>query len=105
MQYTIDDAAQDALGKTFSRRINRRDAPEMDRHLFVVFGALKLRMLHANPLSPTSRLPKNNYPLTRSDHFLHIMQIEPATHQRFAQSIGLRFLKCCFKNLLPSAKP
>src|SRR6476660_2297486 len=34
VQDPIDDAAQDALRKTFSRGIDRRDAPKMDRYLF-----------------------------------------------------------------------
>ena len=62
-------------------------------------------MLHANPLSAKSRFAKNNDALARSDHFLHVMQIEPTAHERFAQGIWLRFVHRRFKDFLPSAKP
>ena len=92
VQDTIDDAAQDALRKTFSRRIDRRDPPKMDRYLFIVLDHLKLRMIDANSFSAQTRPAENNNALTRGDHFLHVMQIEPAAYERLTQGIRLRFL-------------
>ena len=77
----------------------------MDRYLLVVFDHLKLRVIHANPLSAQSRFAENNNALTCGDHFLHVMQIEPAAYQRLAQSIRLRFLQCCLEDFFPTAKP
>src|SRR5439155_24393837 len=67
VQDTINDAAQDALRKTFSRGIDRRDAPKMDRYLFIVLDHLKLRMIHANSLSTQTSPAENNDALTRGD--------------------------------------
>src|SRR4029079_19777371 len=47
LQNPIDDAAQDALRKTFGRGIDGRDTPKMDLHLFIVLDHLELRMFHA----------------------------------------------------------
>src|SRR4030095_12553666 len=105
VQDTIDDAAQNALRKTFGRRIDRRDAPKMDRYLFIVLDHLKLRMIHANSFSTQTRPAENNDALTRGDHFLHVMQIEPAAYERLTQRIRLRFLQRRFKDFLPAAKP
>ena len=104
VQNTIDDAAQDALRKTFSRGIDRRDSPKMDRYLFIVLDHLKLRMIHANSFSTQTRLAENNDALAGGDHFLHVMQIEPAAYQRLTQRIRLRFLQRGFKDFLPAAK-
>src|ERR1043166_7349173 len=92
VQDTIDDAAQDALRKTFSRGIDWRDAPEMDRNFFIVLDHLKLRMVHTNSVSTQTRPAENNNALTRGDHFLHVMQMEPPAYERLAQGIRLRFL-------------
>src|SRR5215204_3290456 len=89
VQDTIDDAAQNALRKTFSRRINRRDSPKMDRYLFIILDHLKLRMIHANSCPAQTWPAENNNALTRSDHFLHVVQIEPAAHERLTQRIWL----------------
>src|SRR5262249_38388695 len=104
-QDAMNNAAQNTLRKTFRRRINRGDPPKMDRYLFVVLNHLELRMIHANPSSTKTRLAENNDALTHGDHFLHVMQIEPATHERLTQRIRLRFLQRCFENFLPPAKP
>ncbi|KAG0506232.1 MAG: hypothetical protein Udaeo_03900 [Candidatus Udaeobacter sp.] len=104
VQGAIDDAAQDALRKTFSRRIDRRDSPKMDRYLFIVLDHLKLRMIHANSFSTQPRSAENNDALTCGDHFLHVMQIEPAACERFTQRIWSRFLQRGFKDFLPAAK-
>ena len=61
-------------------------------------------MIHANPFSAQSRLAKNNNALARSDHFLHVMQVEPPAHERFAQGIWQRFLQCRFKDFFPPAE-
>src|SRR6476660_336485 len=103
-QDPIDDAAQDALRKTFRRRIDRSDAPKMDRYLFIVLDDLKLRMIHANSFSTQTRSAENNDALTRGDHFLHVMQIKPTAYERLTQRIRLRFLQRRFKDFLPAAK-
>src|SRR4029453_2938241 len=105
LQDTIDDAAQDALRKTFGCRIDRRDPPKMDRYLFIVLDHLEFRMIHANLLSTQTRLAENNNALTCGDHFLHVMQIEPAAYERLTQRMRLRFLQRRFKDFLPAAKP
>src|SRR4030095_3698198 len=105
VQDTIDDGAQDALRETLRRRIDRGDAPKMDRYLFIVLDHLKLRMIHANSLSTQTWPAENNDALTRGDHFLHVMQIEPAAYERLTQRIRLRFLQRRFKDFLPAAKP
>src|SRR5206468_12051310 len=64
VQNTIDDATQDALRKTFSRRIDRRDSPKMDRYLFIVLDHLKLRMIDANSVSTQTRPADNKHALT-----------------------------------------
>jgi hypothetical protein len=92
LQNPIDDAAQDALRKTFGRRIDWCDAPKMDRYLFIVLNHLELRMIHANSLSAQTRPAENNDALPGGDHFLHVMQVEPAAHERLTQRIRLGFL-------------
>src|SRR5262245_669864 len=67
LQDTIDDPAQQALRKTFSRRINRCDSTKMDRDLFIVLDHLKLRMVHANSFSTQTRPAENHDALTRGD--------------------------------------
>src|SRR5439155_4401611 len=44
-------------------------------------------------------------PLTGCDHFLHVMQIEPAADERLAERVRIRLLQCRFENLFPAAKP
>src|SRR4030095_9118407 len=85
VQHAIDDAAQDALRKTFSRRIDRRGGRERDRYLLIVLDHLKFRMIHANSFSTQTRPAENNDALTCGDHFLHVMQIEPAAYERLTQ--------------------
>src|SRR5262245_37627839 len=59
-QDTIDDAAQNALRKTFSRRIDGRNPPKMDRNFLVVLDYFKLGMIHANSFPAHTRPAKNN---------------------------------------------
>src|SRR5215467_2573975 len=60
IQQSVNDAAQNALRKTFRLRIYRRDAPKMDRNFFIIFDDLEFRMIHANPLSPQTRFAKDD---------------------------------------------
>src|SRR5438045_9101396 len=92
VQDTIDDAAQDALRKTFSRRIDRRDPPKMDRYLFIVLDHLELRMIDANSFSAQTRPAEHNNALTRGAHFLHVVQIERAPYEVRAPGIRLPFV-------------
>jgi hypothetical protein len=88
----INHAAQRTLRKTFGRRIDRRDPAEMDRCLLVVLNHFELGMIHANPLPAQSRLAENDELLAGSDHFLDVMQIEPATDQRLTERVCVQFL-------------
>src|ERR1700756_3524023 len=76
----------------------------MDRYFFIVLDDLKLRMIHADSLSPQTGFSEDDDALAGRDHFLHVMQVEPPAHQRLAQSICLRFLERGFKDFFPSAK-
>src|SRR5215831_8140145 len=105
VQNTIDDSAQDALRKTFSGGIDRRDTSKMDRYLFIVLDHFEFRMIHTNSFSTETRLAENNDALTSCDHFLDVMQIEPAAHERLTQRIRLRFLQRRFEDFFPAAKP
>src|SRR6058998_1580031 len=104
VQQPIDDAAQYALRKTFRRRIDRRDAPKVDRDFFVVLDYFELRVIHANPLPSQTRFAEDNEALPRGDHLLDIMQVKPTTHERLAQRARIRLLQRRLKNLFPSAE-
>ena len=62
-------------------------------------------MLHAEPLSPQPWFSEDHQSLPGRDHFLHVMQIEPAENQRLAQRIRIRILQRRLENLLPTAEP
>ena len=100
----MDQAAQNALGQAFGRRINRGDASKMDRNLLVVFDHLEFRMLHAEALSPQARFAEDDQSLSGQNHFLDVMQIEPAQDERLAQGVRFAFLQGRFKNPLPAAE-
>src|SRR5205823_3221942 len=59
----------------------------------------------ANPLPAQPRFAKDDQALPGRDHLLHVMQVEPAAHERFAQRVRARLLQCRFKDFFPSAKP
>src|ERR1700693_2319146 len=92
LEKSINDAAQHPLRKTFGRRINRGDPAKMDRLLLVVLDQLELGMIHANALPAQSRFAENDELLSGLDHFLDVMQIEPATDERLAQGVRIRLL-------------
>ncbi len=96
--------AKHALREPFRRGINRRDPAEMNRFLLVVLDHFKLRMLHANALPAQPRLSENDQALAGRDHFLHVVQIEPAQHERLAERVRVRFLQGRFEDLLPAAE-
>ena len=104
IQQPINQAAQDPLRKPFCRRINRSDAPEMNRDFVVVFDHLKLRMLHAEPLPTLTRLPENDQPLSGQNHLLNVMKIEPAQNERLAEGVRIVFLQRRLEDLLPRPK-
>src|SRR5438128_2746977 len=104
IQKPIDHAAQHALRKALGRGIDRRDPSKMNRYFFIILDDFELRMVHANSLSSQARLSKHDDALTGGDHLLHVMQIEPSTHERLAQCICLRFLQRGLKNFFPSTK-
>src|SRR6266498_3991996 len=76
----------------------------MDRYFLIVLDHFELRKIHANSLPAETWLSKDNNTLAGGDHFLLVMQVEPSTHQRLAQSICLRLLERGLKNFFPSAK-
>ena len=76
----------------------------MDRHLLIVLDHFEFRMIHAKPFAAQPRFAKNDQPLTGRDHFLHVMQIEPAADERLAERVRVRFLQCRFENLFPAAE-
>src|SRR2546423_9779299 len=82
LKKSIDDAPQHSLRKTFSRGINRRDPAEMNRLFLVVLNHFKLRMIHAQAFPAQSWLAEDDQLLISSDHFLDVMQIEPAADKR-----------------------
>src|SRR5260370_15595681 len=92
LKKSINDAAQHSLRETLGSRIDRCNPAKMDRFLFVVFDHFELGMIHANTRPAQSRLAKNDELLAGGDHFLDIMQIEPATDERLAQRVRIRFL-------------
>src|SRR5690242_15325053 len=62
-------------------------------------------MIHAHSFSTQPRPAENNNALTCGNHFLHVMQIEPAAYEWLTQRIRLRFLQRRFEDFLPAAKP
>src|SRR5205085_11609258 len=98
------DATQEALRQAFGRRVNRRDATKVNRALGIVFDHFKFGMIHANALAAHPRLSENDELLAGRDHFLDVMQIEPATDERLAQRVRVRLLQCCLENFSPPAK-
>ena len=76
----------------------------MDRDLLVVFDDLELRMLHAEPVLAQAWLTENHQPLAGRDHFLDVMQVEPAQHQRLAERVRIRFFQGRFKDFFPPAE-
>src|ERR1700730_18673912 len=104
LEKSINDAPQHSLRKTFGRRVNRGDPPQMDRFLLVVLDHLELGMIHANALPAQSRLTEHDELLAGRDHFPYVMQIEPAADERLAQGVRIRLLQRRLKNLFPTAE-
>src|SRR5689334_12092804 len=76
----------------------------MNRDLLVIFNHFELRMLHANSLAPLPRLPENDQPLLRENHFLDIVRIEPSQRKRLAERVRFALFQRRFENLLAPAK-
>src|SRR5438270_6603064 len=74
----------------------------MNRFLLVVLDHLELGMIHANPISAQARLAEYDELLAGGDHFLDVMQIKPATDERLAQRVRIRFLQSRLENLFPA---
>jgi hypothetical protein len=101
---TKNQCAQDALRETFGRRINRRDTPEMYRHLGIVFDHFELGMFHAKTIAPQARLTEDDQALPGENHLLHVMQIEPAQDQGLAERVGVALLQRSFEDLSSAPK-
>src|SRR6476619_623038 len=97
-----DQAAKNSLRQTLRRWINRRDAPEMHGQLFIVLDYFEIGMLQAKPFASQAYFPENHQSLTRGYHFLDVMEVEPAQHERLAQRTRIRFFQRRFENLLPA---
>src|SRR3954462_14417042 len=76
----------------------------MNRFLFVIFNDFEIGMIHAKALAAKLRFAENDQLLLGADHFLDVMQIEPAKDQRLAERIRVRLLERRFKNSA-TAKP
>ena len=61
-------------------------------------------MVHANAFAAKTRFSEDDQALSGRDHFLHVMEVEPATDERLAQSVCVRFLQGRFEDLFPAAK-
>src|SRR6202011_4900115 len=103
-QQPVNDAAQHALREPLRGGINGRDSPQVDRLLLVALDHFKLGMIHANAFAAKLRLAKNDQLLAGGDHFLDVMQIEPATDQRLAQRVHVWFLHRRLEDFFPTAK-
>src|SRR4051794_2375047 len=62
-------------------------------------------MLHAHPIFAEARLAENDEALSGRDHFLDVMQIEPAQDERLAERIRIRFFQRRLEDLFPTAEP
>src|ERR1700730_1794115 len=76
----------------------------MDRYLLVVLDHLELRVIHANALAAQARFSEYDQLLSGRDHFLHVMQVEPAQRERLAQCIRIRFFQRRFEDFFPTAE-
>src|ERR1051326_4707874 len=61
-------------------------------------------MIHANAFAANPRFAEDDQLLTGGDHFLDVMQIEPAAEERLAQRVGIRLLQGCLENFLPATE-
>src|SRR2546423_6173764 len=61
-------------------------------------------MVHAKTFAAQLRFSEHDQLLAGRDHFLHVMQIEPAQDEWLTQSIRVRFLKRCFEDFFPTTK-
>ena len=61
-------------------------------------------MLHADALPAEARFAEDNQPLSGHDHFLDVMQVEPAADKRLAEGVRFAFLQRDFEDLLPTPK-
>ena len=58
LKHAKDQTAEDALGESFGRRINRSDPTEVHGKVVVVLDHLEFRMLQAQPLAPHPRFSR-----------------------------------------------
>ena len=76
----------------------------MNRDFLVVLDHLKFRMFHAKALTAQTRLAENDQTLAGQDHFLDVMQIEPAQHERLAEGVRVAFLQGDFEDFFASGR-
>src|SRR5207248_11300785 len=100
----MNEAAQQSLRNALRGRVNGRNTAKMNRDFFVRFDHFELWMVDADTLTAQARFSENHQLLSGRDHLLHIVQIEPAAHQRLAQGIGVWLLQGDFKYLFPAAE-
>ena len=76
----------------------------MNRFLLVVLDDFELGVVHADSFASQTRFSKDNQLLSGGDHFLDVMQVEPAADQRLAQRVRARFLQSRLENFSPTAE-
>src|SRR5579864_5307377 len=73
----------------------------MNQFVRIVFDHFELGMIHAESFSPQPWLAEHDQLLVGRDHFLNVMQIEPAKNELLAERVRIRLLQRGLKN--PSA--
>ena len=104
IQKPIDQSPQNTLRKSFGRRIDGRDAPEMNRNFLVVFDDFEFRMFHAETLTAQTRFAENDQALAGHDHLLDVMQIEPAADERLTEGVRIASCSVTSKDFFPAAE-
>jgi hypothetical protein len=61
-------------------------------------------MFHAEARAALAWFAENDQPLSGQNHFLNVMEIEPAQNERLAQGMRIAFLQSRFKDPLPAAE-
>ena len=61
-------------------------------------------MFHADALPTQFRFAENDEALPGQDHLLDVMQIEPATDERLAESVGAALFEGDFEDFFPATE-
>ena len=110
-QRVVDQPPQHPLAHALGRRVDRRDAPQVDERFLLValaafaFEDLELRVIDDHIFSPRLRLAVNHEPLAVCDDFLDVKQVEPAHGQPRRQGMAGRLLNRRLEERLAAGKP